>query len=148
MHAKAQNVNNEIQTQTMSSSNPRASVNLMPDSAVFISRLESKLRRISSKNPTKVTGKDLIKNMAEFKDMYMTEYLRNANITGSSEHELVIYNQTLKPVNAYLFIYIYISSDFICISFSLKKKFIFIFRTNKQMPLQRRPSQTLRSLSL
>lgn len=97
-----------------SSSEPadaRTPVGLMPDSEVFVSRLgiglfqikhltwwrppaklfllisfsESKLKRISSKNPNKITGKDLIKNMSEFKEMYMTDYLRNRSKVGNDD---------------------------------------------------------------
>lgn len=80
MHSKSDETS---QNETVK--NDREPVGLMPDSDQFISRLESKLKRISSKNPNRVTGKDLIKNMAEFKEIYMTDYLKDTSKFSTSE---------------------------------------------------------------
>ena len=53
---------------------------ILPDSAAHIARLESKLKKLKKNDLNKVTGKDLIKSMSQFKEIYMQDYFRHSNI--------------------------------------------------------------------
>jgi hypothetical protein len=67
---------------------------LMPDSAAHIARLESKLKKMKKLDQNKVTGKDLLSSMHEFKDIYMNDFFKSDVISnkGCSSNEITLEN--------------------------------------------------------
>jgi hypothetical protein len=53
---------------------------------------------MSNKPTNKITGKELIKNMSEFREMYMIDYLRNTSQVGGSE-DTVLENQSASELS-------------------------------------------------
>jgi hypothetical protein len=74
---------------------------------------------MSNKPANKITSKDLIKNMSEFKEMYMVDYLRNTSQVGNDD--MFIENELMSELKDKAFLEVCVSSVFIF----LDKKIMF-----------------------
>ena len=53
--------------------------------------IESKLSKLKKPNPNKITGRDLISSMSQFREIYMQDYLANSN-SSTSESSIIVEN--------------------------------------------------------